>query len=102
MKIIQANCGKLNETLGSSKVFKCSQCHYSADRDIQAARNILLSFLTLRAISFKKLELGLQPKTEIEQSRQLYHINGGESWKNDYSGAELEVMFILITNDNFI
>ena len=58
--------------------------------------------LTLRAISFKKLALGLQPKTEIEQSRQLYHINGGESWKNDYSGAELEVMFILITNDNFI
>ena len=42
-------CGKLNQTLGASKVFMCPnvECGVEMDRDINAARNILLRFLTL-------------------------------------------------------
>ncbi len=40
-------CGVINTTLGGSKVFKCKACHYVADRDINAARNILLRYLSL-------------------------------------------------------
>ncbi len=44
-------CGIINTKLGSSKVFKCKQpnCpqrHFCSDRDIHAARNILLRYLT--------------------------------------------------------
>ena len=38
-------CGRLNEKLGASKVFTCT-CGCVADRDVHAARNILLRFLT--------------------------------------------------------
>ena len=38
-------CGVLNESLGSSEVFKCSECGLKADRDLHAARNILLRHL---------------------------------------------------------
>lgn len=40
-------CGKLHETLGGSKVFKCKHCGYLADRDVNGARNILLRYLSL-------------------------------------------------------
>jgi putative transposase len=40
------NCGKLNQKLGSKKIFECS-CGLKIDRDVHAARNILL-----RALSF--------------------------------------------------
>ena len=41
-------CGVLNETLGGQEVFSCPQerCGYVAGRDISAARNILLRYLT--------------------------------------------------------
>lgn len=39
-------CGSLNQTLGSKKSFLCPCCHYDADRDISASRNILLRYLT--------------------------------------------------------
>jgi putative transposase len=40
-------CGILNAKLGGSKVFCCGQCGYTADRDANAARHILLlKFLT--------------------------------------------------------
>ena len=38
-------CGRLNDKLGGSKVFGCSGCGASADRDVHAARNILLRCL---------------------------------------------------------
>ena len=38
-------CGKLNDKLGSSKVFKCSICLMEADRDLHAARNLCLKTL---------------------------------------------------------
>ncbi len=39
-------CGSLNEKLGSKKIFECSKCGLVADRDIHAARNILIRNLT--------------------------------------------------------
>src|SRR5690606_28489903 len=41
------NCGFLNFTLGQKKIFSCPQCSIEMDRDVNAARNILLRFLTL-------------------------------------------------------
>ena len=40
-------CGKIDQKLGGKKIFKCHSCKIEADRDIHAARNILLRFLTL-------------------------------------------------------
>lgn len=40
------NCGTLNQKLGSSKSFSCSNCNYKADRDDNGARNVLLRHLT--------------------------------------------------------
>ena len=33
-------CGKINQSLGESKIFKCPYCDYVGDRDINASRNI--------------------------------------------------------------
>ena len=35
-------CGWIKTDLGASKVYRCSQCGYQADRDLHGARNILL------------------------------------------------------------
>ena len=35
-------CGKINNNLGSSKVFKCDHCSLCIDRDVNGARNILI------------------------------------------------------------
>ena len=39
------NCCELNEKLGSQKIFKCSQCDYVEDRDVNGARNIMIKYL---------------------------------------------------------
>ena len=39
-------CGTLNDSLGSSKVFRCRECPYVADRDDNGARNVLLRYLS--------------------------------------------------------
>lgn len=44
-------CGKIKTDLGSSKTFRCRPCGYVADRDISAARNILLRYLTRAGIT---------------------------------------------------
>jgi putative transposase len=41
------SCGELNETIGSKKIFKCGKCNLTMDRDIHAARNILIRALSL-------------------------------------------------------
>ena len=41
------NCGKINSNLGNSRVFKCSGCKLTVDRDMNGSRNIFL-----RNISF--------------------------------------------------
>ena len=35
-------CSALNETLGASKVFTCSKCSFTIDRDVNGARNIMI------------------------------------------------------------
>lgn len=44
-------CGVLHNKIGSNKVFRCPSCDNVSDRDIHAARNILLRYLTLNKIS---------------------------------------------------
>lgn len=39
-------CGHLHHGLGGSKVFRCPRCGLVADRDLHAARNILLRYLS--------------------------------------------------------
>jgi transposase len=40
-------CGKLNNKLGGKKIFHYSNCNTTMDRDIHAARNILLRAWTI-------------------------------------------------------
>jgi putative transposase len=40
-------CGMLHPNLGSSKHFKCPSCSFQWDRDFNAARNVLLRYITL-------------------------------------------------------
>lgn len=42
-----SQCGFLHQKLGASKTFKCPQCNVEMDRDINAAKNILLRYVTL-------------------------------------------------------
>ena len=51
------NCGKIYWKLGSNKTFNCPSCKVVMDRDIQAARNILLRFLTNYTVRNSKLAL---------------------------------------------
>jgi transposase len=37
-----SSCGTVNDTLGGDRVFRCSACHVRLDRDVNAARNILI------------------------------------------------------------
>jgi transposase len=39
-----SSCGTLNRKLGASETFKCATCLYCSDRDVNAARNILLLY----------------------------------------------------------
>jgi len=43
-------CGHINNSLGGSKTFKCRSCDHCADRDIHAAKNILLRYLSREGI----------------------------------------------------
>jgi putative transposase len=44
-------CGTLNEKIGGKKIFHCNNCNLTMDRDIHAARNILIRGLTLYSSS---------------------------------------------------
>lgn len=77
-------CGTINESLGSSKVFKCKSCLLTIDRDINAARNILLRAMRGSAISdndiketilFKSKLLNLLEKMETDNSLGKSHHN---------------------------
>lgn len=45
------HCGKLNERLGSSKIFVCPHCAMTFDRDGNAARNIMIRWIVESADS---------------------------------------------------
>lgn len=57
-------CGTLNETIGSKKIFKCDNCNLVMDRDIHAARNILIRGLTIYSDS---LSDAIRPVKKITQ-----------------------------------
>jgi putative transposase len=57
------NCGFLHQKLGSSKSFKCPRCATEMDRDVNAARNILLRYFTLNRARPSGLALGLTPSS---------------------------------------
>ena len=40
-----SSCGWINHKLGGSEIFKCISCHVTLDRDLNAARGILLRTL---------------------------------------------------------
>jgi putative transposase len=40
------NCGKINTELGGNKIFECQKCGLRVNRDIHAARNILIKALS--------------------------------------------------------
>ena len=42
-----SRCGVLNHKIGSKKIFHCDSCQLHIDRDINAARNIMIRCLTL-------------------------------------------------------
>jgi putative transposase len=42
-----SKCGELNHKIGSKKIFQCEACDITIDRDINAARNILIRGITL-------------------------------------------------------
>jgi putative transposase len=55
-------CGNLNKKLGSSKVYRCKECDYEEDRDINGARNICIKVLTIfREKEENEMELGQAP-----------------------------------------
>ncbi|RHZ56817.1 hypothetical protein Glove_396g67 [Diversispora epigaea] len=58
---ICGNCGYLHQKLGSNKTFKCPQCQIEMDRDINAARNILLRYLTLNMCQIEKFWRWVSP-----------------------------------------
>jgi putative transposase len=54
------NCGHINHKLGGNKIFKCSSCGLTIDRDVHAARNILLKNASLFGFEAREA-LGLTP-----------------------------------------
>ena len=61
-------CGSLNDSLGSSKVFKCRECSYVADRDDNGARNVLLRYLS----RLEKVSSLLSGTEVVRQDQGLY------------------------------
>lgn len=44
------NCGTLNHKMAGKKIFHCKNCNLTMDRDIHAARNILIRNLTINSL----------------------------------------------------
>ncbi len=45
------NCGNIHQCLGGNKKFKCPECSFAADRDLNGARNIMLRALQATAFT---------------------------------------------------
>ena len=41
-----SSCGNLNETLGKNTIFQCATCDIRIGRDINAAKNIMLKYMS--------------------------------------------------------
>ena len=49
-----SNCGNIKADLGDNKIYKCKKCNHLYDRDVNAAKNILLKGLSIKPITIKK------------------------------------------------
>lgn len=47
-----SNCGHIHQKLGGSKTFKCPECKFEADRDVQGAKNIMLRTMRIKQLDF--------------------------------------------------
>lgn len=68
-----SNCGTQNKKLGASKQFFCSKCYFRADRDVNAARNIMMRVLS-HSLRFKIVNSGNQTN---------HNLRGGSTSSND-------------------
>ena len=72
-------CGAINWNVGSSETFCCPYCHKTMDRDLNAAKNMLLKHIDYRQIwpaetarLFGRLRcLGTESETDRHQERVL-------------------------------
>jgi putative transposase len=57
-------CGKCGKqtNIGSNKIFKCKHCNYTVDRDINAARNILIRTCSLLVCNNKPTSVSINVK----------------------------------------
>ena len=78
-----SECGCLNDKLGSSKTFRCNTCGQESDRDFNAARNILLRYLTLYQSSRVKAALSPTSLVSSGDHARLVH--------DDLYGQSLQV-----------
>jgi putative transposase len=62
-------CGKINNTVGGSKIFKCPSCHITYGRDFGGASNILLRYLTF---------LNQEPQSVTTTTTDFDHITTNE------------------------
>lgn len=77
-------CGTRNSKLGASKVFKCSNCKTTCDRDMNAARNIFI-----RAYS-----------TTFESVKQHFDTNNHNKLRGDSTRANDNSSESVISNDS--
>lgn len=66
-------CGEINNNLYSSKVFKCKKCLLIIDRDVNAARNIMLRAMRGSAISDSEIKDILLFKNNILEEMKQNH-----------------------------
>lgn len=65
------NCGDVQHDLGRSKLFHCRVCNQISNRDVNAARNILISYVTKNYSLFFKEEEQLSRADQINSALSL-------------------------------
>lgn len=74
-------CGFIHHNLGSSKTFNCPSCKQTSDRDIHAARNILLRYLTINEKSTGNGALRLGSPERVQDVFQ-FEFDSDQEWSD--------------------
>lgn len=64
-------CGKINDKLGGNKIFKCASCGLEAHRDLHAARNILLRYLTENPSLIRPVDVDVTYTGQVMETLQF-------------------------------